>query len=103
VVTAIAARVASATAGGYLDWFLPSLDELNQLCKYARTQSTAVVDQAVRCNGTGTLRSGFDSGYYWSSSQFAAYNAVYRYLGDGSQGYDSSKYNAERVRPVWAF
>jgi len=66
----IAARLASAPAGGYSDWFLPSQDELNQVCKYARDQSTAVVDQAVPCNGTGSLRSGFPRDLYWTSTEY---------------------------------
>jgi hypothetical protein len=65
----IAARVASAPAGGLTDWFLPSKDELNQLCKYARTRSTDVVDQALPCTGDGTVRSEFASINYWSSTQ----------------------------------
>jgi len=101
----IAASLASATAGGLSDWFLPSKDELNQLCKYARTQSTAVVDQAVRCASTGTLLPGFASDDYWSSSQynnpFTNY-AWYQRFGDGDQngGY---KDRPLRVRPVRAF
>ena len=98
----IAARVASATAGGYSDWYLPSQDELNQLCKYARTQSTAVVDQAVPCNGTGTLRGGFASVNYWSSSQDTASDAWDQGLDDGFQ-YSGTKNDALRVRPVRAF
>jgi hypothetical protein len=98
----IAARVASATAGGYSDWYLPSQDELNQLCKYARTQSTAVVDQAVPCNGTGTLRGGFAGGLYWSSSQDVAASAWNQRLGDGFQ-FGDDKFELARVRPVRAF
>jgi len=102
VTAGIAARVASATAGGLSDWFLPSKDELNQLCKYARMQSTAVVNQAVVCDATGTLRSGFASGLYWSSSQFSASNAWFQSFGNGGQ-LDASKGLPLRVRPVRAF
>jgi len=94
----IAARVASATAG----WFLPSKDELNQLCKYARTQSTAVVDQAVLCNGTGTLRDGFDSGSYLSSSQINDTLVGIQVFSNGGQ-YSGVKNYPLRVRPVRAF
>jgi hypothetical protein len=99
----IAARVASARAGGYSDWFLPSKDELNQLCKFARTQSTAVVDQTVLCNFSGTFRSGFVSGNYWSSSQVDAGVAWYQYL-DGGVQRGAPKFNDPlRVLPVRAF
>jgi hypothetical protein len=98
----IAARVASATAGGLSDWFLPSKDELNQLCKYARMQSTAVVDQAVVCDATGTLRSGFASFYYWSSSQYDSNYAWGQYFVDGFQ-LTAGKNDLLQVRPVRAF
>ena len=99
----IAARVASAPAGGYSDWFLPSMDELNQLCKYTRTQSTAAVDQAVPCDGTGTLRSGFALGDYWSSSQVDVNTARYQYFGGGQQNPAPKANDPLRVLPVRAF
>ena len=102
----IAASVASATAGGLSDWFLPSQDELNQLCKYARMQSTAVVDQAVLCASTGTLLPGFASRDYWSSSQvnalLPAFYAWFQVFGDGRQ-IGNGKGATLRVRPVRAF
>jgi hypothetical protein len=55
--------------GSQTDWFLPSMDELNQLCKWARGQSTTVAKQAVVCNNTGTLDPGFTLEVYWSSSE----------------------------------
>ena len=102
VTAGIAARVASAPAGGFSDWFLPSKDELNQLCKYARTQSTAVADQAVQCEPTGTLLPGFASDYYWSSSQFSPNDAWTQNLNDGSQNLGNKSLTL-RVRPVRAF
>ena len=105
VTSGIAARVASAPAGGYSDWFLPSQDELNQLCKYARNQSTTVANQAVVCDNTGTLRGGFASGSYWSSSQYSTLDADFASTQDwidGGQG-AATKNNLLRVHPVRAF
>ncbi len=100
----IAARLANAyvapnsTAG----WFLPSMDELNQLCKFARAQSTTVANRTVVCGSGGTLQGGFTAGYYWSSSQYAASLAWFQLFGSGFQGSDG-KANAYRVRPVRDF
>jgi len=99
----IAARVASEPAGGFSDWFLPSKDELNQLCKYARNQSTSPIDEAVLCDNSGTLRVGW-SDYYWSSSQkelnYAWEQAFYDGLQDNDRVSDRVTYG---VRPVRSF
>ena len=102
VTSGIAARVASASAGLYPDWFLPSKDELNQLCKFARNQSTSPTDKAVVCNNTGTLRGGFDSVDFWSSSQRNSSSAWYQRFGNGDQS-NAFKDGSLRVRPVRAF
>lgn len=99
----IASRVAAVPAGGYSDWFLPSQDELNQLCKYARTQSTAVVDQAIRCDGTGTLRSEFVHDNYWTSTQYDANEARYQYFGNGIESSARKLADSLGVLPVRSF
>jgi len=108
VTAGIAARVASEPAGGYSDWFLPSLGELNQLCKYARNQSTSPIDEAVLCNNTGTLRAEFATAFAdpWSSSQFSgeiigqkAWSQSFR----GSGQFKNSKAFPLQVRPVRSF
>lgn len=107
--TATDAPAASATrnyTGGSLsDWFLPSKDELNQLCKYARGQSTAVANQAVVCDSTGTLAVGFAANFYWSSSQYSslAGAAWLQNFGFGYQDNGVKYSNSLPVRPVRAF
>ena len=86
---------------GKTDWYLPSLDELNELCKYARTQTTG--DTSVECGSSGTLRTGFDSGYYWSSTEVSASSARIQYFDTGSRSINGSKALTTVVRPVRAF
>ena len=50
----------------YADWFLPSQDELNELCLFAK-----VTRPGTSTCGSGSLKSGFvASGLYWSSTEF---------------------------------
>ncbi len=87
--------------GAANSWFLPSSDELNQLCKYARGQSTTVADQDVMCNSSGSLQGGFAAGRYWSSSQGSPVSAWSQFF-FGSQT-PIFKGDALLVRPVRAF
>lgn len=88
---------------GVSDWFLPSKDELNQLCKWASGQTTSVADQSVPCNSSGVLRVGFTSFYYWSSSQNGAYFARSQYLGNGVTSSGDKDGYSLFVRPIRAF
>ena len=61
-------------------WFIPSVNELNELCKYARGQATG--NPTVACTSAGgidpylgTDKGGFISGIYWSSSEESASRA----------------------------
>ena len=78
------------------DWFLPSKDELNELCKYAR-QTGQTGGSGEVCSSGGTLRGGFASGSYWSSSE-----NEYQYFPSGVQ-YTTDRGQALYVRPVRAF
>ncbi|MGA1332744.1 MAG: DUF1566 domain-containing protein [Ilumatobacteraceae bacterium] len=84
------------------DWYLPSQAELNELCKYARSQATG--DSSITCNSTGTLRTGFSATLgYWSSTEVDATTARrQRIFSDGSQP-TGGKPNDYQVRPVRAF
>ena len=94
-----------STAG---QWFIPSMNELNELCKYARGQITG--DPKVACvTGSGTLKTGtandlggFMDDYYWSSSERDAKLVGLQSFGVGSYALSNKSYNF-RVRPVRAF
>jgi len=99
--TAYAAGVADAdTTATPADWFLPSKDELNEVCKYASNTDHAA-GAATVCSGGG-LRTGFSSLYYWSSSEAVSYHAWYQAFGNGGQ-YNGTKASPFYVRPVRAF
>jgi len=95
----------SSVAAG--QWFLPSRDELNELCKYARNQTTG--NTTKQCDeGLGTLRTGFAAATYWSSSDKYNYYAWYQIFGGSNSGYnggqgDGGKAYFVYTRPVRAF
>ena len=100
--TEYAAGIADAyTTATASDWFLPSRDELNEVCKFARnTDQVAGAD--IVCAG-GALRDGFSTaGYYWSSSEIDDYAAWDHSFEPNIQS-ASSKVKSFPVRPVRAF
>jgi hypothetical protein len=88
------------TNNSMADWYLPSKDELNELCKYAGNTGQDAGASTV-CAG-GTLRSGFSPTFYWSSSEIDRNGARYQdfVLGASDYGY---KGDSISVRPVRAF
>lgn len=67
---AIAAAANYVSPDGTDDWYLPSGGELNELCKFARTQPTG--NPRTPCVENGYLQVGFTDGAYWSSTELKA-------------------------------
>jgi hypothetical protein len=89
--TSYAAGLARAyTGGGYTDWFLPSIDELNLM--YSN------IGQGSSLGNIGN----FADEYYWSSTEFDYYSAWEQIFSNGAQ-YNSDKAYTPNVRAVRAF
>ena len=108
---AVLAYAGTSSAG---QWFIPSMNELNELCKFARGQTTGVL--TVPCvTGSGIFKSTVNAGSdlggfaddafttYWSSSEYNANRAWGQYFGSGLQNNSSWKSNDSYVRPIRAF
>ncbi len=82
------------------DWYLPSRDELNELCKYARGQTTGAT--GTQCTSAGSPITGFYSSDYWSSSEAFGGFARAQSFSSGGQG-NGDKGNNLYVFPIRAF
>ena len=108
--TAQAAVLAYAGGSAAGQWFIPSMNELNELCKYARGQTTG--NPKVACDGSGTLKTGtanYLGGFvgnvynsYWSSTE---YGGDYARVQSFDSGYLNltAKHFGGYVRPIRAF
>ena len=98
-----AAGVADAyTTATASDWFLPSRDELNEVCKYARNTGQAAGASTECTGGSAPTLRGFASVGYWSSSEGVANGAWGQYFGLGNQSLYNKAFGYS-VRPVRAF
>ena len=102
-----AAGIADAyTTSTASDWWLPSRDELNEVCKYARNTGQAAGANIQCYSGSGARRDGSWTQFYWSSSEAAASAAWFYDFSDGIPNSffgKSSQYAGGYVRPVRGF
>ena len=102
----VLAYAGGSTAG---QWFIPSMNELNELCKYARGQTTGSL--RVVCNTGGGLKTGitndlegFVSNFYGSSSQYSNPASVWtRALANGAESLRAWDATNLYLRPIRAF
>jgi hypothetical protein len=100
--TTNAAGVVDAyTKNGFSDWFLPSKDELNALCKWVHNDNVNTVCNSNRAfdplvNGRIIINS------YWSSTQIDSINVYNLYFQQGDLG-PYGKGNINFVRPIRRF
>ena len=83
---------ANLTLGGYSDWFLPSLDELNEMC----------LNIGPLAFPLGNIGGFISPGYYWSSTEYD-YDRAWEVDVYGCQQYYFSKGATFYVRPIRSF
>ena len=108
--TAQAAVLAYAGGSAAGQWFIPSMNELNELCKYARGQTTG--NPKVACDGSGTLKTGttnYLGGFmgavydaYWSSTEYGGDYARVQSFDSGLLNLNAKHFGGY-VRPIRAF
>jgi hypothetical protein len=104
---AVLAREYQTTVSGttYSDWYLPSKDELNQLCKWHKGDPWTS-DATVCSNGAANKILNFSVNAYWSSSQVTGAgsedNVWTHTLSSGTQASAGTKATSFYVRPIRA-
>ena len=87
---------ANLTLGGYTDWFLPSIDELNEMY--------LIIGQGNPLGFNNNLNiGGFANSKYWSSTQITNESARYQNFDNGIQGNSLKFGTAYYVRAARAF
>lgn len=99
--TSGAANNATAyTFGGKSDWFLPSFHEMYAICHYAR-QLPMADPSLLSCSG-GTLRSGFASAY-WTSTTGGTHSYGMAFTMSPANGDYTPANNTKAVRAIRRF
>jgi hypothetical protein len=96
-------QAADYTNNGRSDWYLPSKDELNELCKYAKNTGQAAGGATLCSGGADAAVRGFTATNYWSSSEDSGTTAWQHSFFDGSRGANSKWHALNNVRVVRAF
>ena len=91
----------------YDDWYLPSKDELNQMCKWQRgITGEALTNLTTVCTGgvinSGVGAQGFGSSY-WTSTEVNDFTVWNQNFENGGQRNNTAKQEGGRVRPIRAF
>ena len=100
----------TVTVSGVLidDWYLPSADELNQMCKWQKgITGSALTTLTTLCAGgtsnSGIGAAGFVGNTYWSSSEAGTNVAWYQYFNIVDDQLLSYKSADHSIRPIRAF
>ena len=104
-----AALAYAATDSSAGQWFIPSVNELNELCKYVFGQSTG--NPKVACNYSGAFKStaysgsdlgGFVHNFYWSSTEQTSGVAMVTYFDNPVFTDIGNKSQLQPIRPIRA-
>ena len=107
-ITTAAGASRGYRGGGKSDWYLPSRDELNQLCVFVHGLG---VDANGFCIGDGTNNESANAAakgfqivdYYWNSSEGSSNGVQGQWFYNGSFYNPAQKQYGFKVRPIRAF